>query len=61
MNPARTFGPAVWNNAYEAHWVYWVAPLLAAVLTSLTYKFVFRRELPKETPMEEEFPLKVAA
>jgi aquaporin rerated protein, invertebrate len=61
MNPARSLGPAIWNNSYEAHWVYWVAPILAAILTALTYKFVFRRELPKEMPKEEEFPLKSAA
>ncbi|KAL7736537.1 hypothetical protein ACLKA6_015186 [Drosophila palustris] len=43
MNPARSFAPAVWNNAWENHWVYWVGPLLAALLTSLLYKYVFRR------------------
>jgi len=21
MNPARTFAPAFWNNAWEDHWV----------------------------------------
>ncbi|XP_034478929.1 aquaporin [Drosophila innubila] len=43
MNPARSFGPAVWNNAWENHWIYWVGPLLAAVVTSLIYRYVFRR------------------
>lgn len=34
MNPARSFGPALATGTWEAHWVYWVAPvagMLAAV------------------------------
>lgn len=60
MNPARSFGPAIWNGDFQHHWVYWVGPLLAAVLTSLAYKAVFWREVPQETekPIRiEEFPL----
>ncbi|KRF80380.1 aquaporin isoform X2 [Drosophila virilis] len=45
MNPARSFAPAVWNNAWENHWVYWVSPLAAALVTSLVYKHVFRRQV----------------
>ena len=41
MNPARTFGPAVWNNYWQDHWVFWVAPLSAAVLASVVYRCLF--------------------
>lgn len=47
MNPARSFAPAVWNNVWEHHWIYWVGPLVASLLTSLLYKYVFCRE-PEE-------------
>lgn len=37
MNPARTFGPAVAANVWDAHWVYWVAPIIAAVAAAYVY------------------------
>jgi len=35
MNPARSFGPALASGIWTAHWVYWLAPLLGAVLAAL--------------------------
>lgn len=32
MNPARSFGPALASGVWTAHWLYWAAPLLGAVL-----------------------------
>lgn len=32
MNPARSFGPALASGLWTAHWLYWLAPLLGAVL-----------------------------
>jgi MIP family channel proteins len=40
MNPARSFGPALVTGAWLHHWVYWVAPLLGAVLGALAYQLV---------------------
>lgn len=37
MNPARSFGPALYGN-WDMHWVYWVAPITGACLASLAYK-----------------------
>jgi len=37
MNPARTFGPALAANIWEAHHVYWIGPLLGGALAGLLY------------------------
>jgi len=29
MNPARTFGSAIWGNVWTGWWIYFVAPPLA--------------------------------
>ncbi|KAJ8283993.1 hypothetical protein COCON_G00028430 [Conger conger] len=34
MNPARAFGPAVVSNYWSYHWIYWVGPLVGALLTA---------------------------
>jgi len=41
MNPARTFGPALAANIWNAHWVYWVGPLLGAAVAALLYQGFF--------------------
>ena len=32
LNPARSFGPALVSSLWQAHWLYWVAPSLGALL-----------------------------
>uniref|UniRef100_A0A8C5ULE1 Aquaporin-8 n=1 Tax=Microcebus murinus TaxID=30608 RepID=A0A8C5ULE1_MICMU len=39
MNPARAFGPAVMANYWGFHWIYWLGPLLAALLVGLFIRF----------------------
>ena len=46
MNPARSLGPAVFGH-WDAHWVYWVAPIIGATLAALVYRTVF--EEPAKT------------
>ncbi|XP_072381413.1 aquaporin AQPcic-like isoform X3 [Diabrotica undecimpunctata] len=41
MNPARSFGPAVWSSDYTSHWVYWAAPTIGSLVASYAYKYVF--------------------
>ncbi|XP_072214138.1 aquaporin-4-like isoform X2 [Excalfactoria chinensis] len=41
MNPARSMGPAIVTGIWDDHWVYWVGPVLGAVLAGLCYEFIF--------------------
>ncbi|XP_045211478.2 aquaporin-8-like [Mercenaria mercenaria] len=46
MNPARAIGPAivasaVLDNAWEYHYIYWIGPILGAILAALLYKLLF--------------------
>jgi len=38
MNPARSFGPALLAGAWDAQWVYWLGPLLGAVIGAALYQ-----------------------
>lgn len=57
MNPARSFAPALFNNDWENHWVYWVGPLSAAVVGATLYRFVFEKKPEPVTNIAETIPL----
>jgi aquaporin Z len=46
MNPARAFGPAAVSGQWLGHVVYWVGPLLGAVVAALLWEWVL---LPRGT------------
>ncbi|XP_041659448.1 aquaporin-1-like isoform X2 [Cheilinus undulatus] len=50
INPARSFGPAVIQNSFEDHWVYWVGPLSGGVVAALLYDFLLA---PRDEPFSE--------
>ncbi|XP_072267387.1 aquaporin-4 [Pyxicephalus adspersus] len=53
MNPARSFGPAVIMNKWENHWVYWVGPVVGAVLGGCLYEYVFCPDVEIKNRLKE--------
>ncbi|XP_051913118.1 aquaporin AQPAe.a [Hippocampus zosterae] len=41
MNPARSLGPAIITGFWENHWVYWIGPVIGAVLAGVSHEFFF--------------------
>lgn len=40
MNPARSLGPAVAGGIWDAHWIYWVAPITGMLVAVRVYEFL---------------------
>jgi len=47
MNPARSFGPAVAAGNFEAQAVYWIGPLIGAIVAGVLYDRVFLHRSPE--------------
>jgi MIP family channel proteins len=43
MNPARAFGSACASGVWQAHWIYWVGPLLGGAAAARVYKQIVLR------------------
>ena len=41
MNPARSFGPAVASQIFEGQAVYWIGPIIGAIVAALLYETLF--------------------
>ncbi len=41
MNPARTFGPALASNFWANHAVYWIGPIIGALVAAFLYTYAF--------------------
>ena len=44
MNPARAFGPALLSGAWDDHLVWWIGPIIGAVLAAIVYHYVLADE-----------------
>ncbi len=40
MNPARSFGPALIAGVWDAQWIYWLGPLIGALIGGLLYQWL---------------------
>ena len=47
-NPARSLGPAVIAGVWQDWWVYWLGPLIGALLGVATYRFTWLRHVEIE-------------
>lgn len=54
MNPARTFGPALVSGYWQNDLVYWIGPLIGAVIAAGIYGYLL---LPRPSALEAGQPL----
>ena len=47
MNPARSFGPALLSGIWSHQWIYWVGPVIGAIVGALAYQII---RLPLSEP-----------
>ena len=61
MNPARSLGPAVAGGGWQAHWIYWAAPIFGMVLAARVYAFLRPATapavIPRGVPLGVEGPI----
>jgi aquaporin Z len=43
MNPARAFGPELAGKLWTSWWVYWIGPILGALIASSLYEYLYLR------------------
>lgn len=54
LNPARSFGPAAVNRQFHSyHWIYWVGPILGAVVAAGFYKLIKILEYETANPGQD--------
>jgi MIP family channel proteins len=46
MNPARSFAPALAANIWAHHWVYWLGPILGAIIAALAARVLWQEKRP---------------
>jgi MIP family channel proteins len=51
MNPARAFGPALISGIWTNHFVYWIGPLVGAVLAACIYEYMI---IPRSKPGQSD-------
>ncbi|KAK0083506.1 hypothetical protein PV325_008688 [Microctonus aethiopoides] len=58
MNPARSFAPAIWNNSWTDHWIYWFGPIAGGAFGAFFYRSIFGiKSSTKELDTPESIPL----
>lgn len=55
LNPARSFGPAVWNNYWDHHWIYWLGPIGGSIIATLIYRCLFSPKTKNQEHDTETF------
>ncbi|KAF2802428.1 aquaporin-like protein [Mytilinidion resinicola] len=61
LNPARSFGPCVVNHSFHHyHWIYWLGPILGAIVAAGFYKFIKMLEFETANPGQDASKAKEA-
>ncbi|XP_069478436.1 aquaporin-4-like [Ambystoma mexicanum] len=55
MNPARSLGPAVIMGKWENHWIYWVGPIIGAVLAGVSYEYIYCPDTELKQQLKDAF------
>jgi hypothetical protein len=50
MNPARWFGPALVQGAFDNWWIYWVGPIVGAALAAVVWNEFYLRGIATPQP-----------
>jgi aquaporin TIP len=45
MNPARAFGPMLAANTWTGWWIYWIGPIVGALVAALGYDYLYLRPI----------------
>ena len=56
MNPARQLGCAFAAEHWENHWVYWIGPVLGAVVGLRLFSWILQRNLSIPEHFPEDAP-----
>ncbi len=48
-NPARALGPAIAAGSYQSLWVYWVGPIVGALLAGFVYQYLLSEQREAKT------------
>ena len=43
MNPARAFGPELWSGNWGEGWIYYIGPVLGALIAAFAYDYLYLR------------------
>lgn len=47
MNPARTLGPAIASGYWDFHWIYWVGPIVGALIAAFIMQYLYVKKAEK--------------
>src|SRR5947209_386512 len=56
MNPARWFGPAIVQGAFDNWWIYWVGPIIGAVVAAVVWNAFYLRGVSTPQPVDIDQP-----